>query len=188
MTSSYALTFEFKFNNYEKMLQQVNRWMKTGTLNALLVILIAFGVSSCKSKKKMKEVSNKEPLEQVEKDISYDNANKEMVNDANKAKNTPPPATLSTKLSGYFAAISSAPTVSSANSSINEALTLFASPGVPVFIIIYESPSGELDYDEPTTAEKYLNYLKDQKKNQNNIRDMKTNASGKITELELIKR
>jgi hypothetical protein len=169
------------------MLQHVNRWMKTGTLNGLLVLLIVLGASSCKSKKKMREVSNKEPMEKVEKDISYDNANKEMENDANKAK-TAAPATLSSKLSGYFAAISSAPTVASANSSINEALMLFASPGVPVFIIIYESPSGEVDYDEPTTAEKYLNYLKDQKKNLNNIRDMKTNASGKITELELIKR
>lgn len=170
------------------MLQQVNRWVKTGTLNGLLVLLIAFGASSCKSKKKMREVSNKEPMEKVEKkDISFDNANKEMDNDANKAR-TAPPAVLSSKLSGYFAAISSAPTVASANGSIGEALTLFASPGVPVFIVIYESSSGEVDYDEPTTAEKYLNYLKDQKKNLNNIRDIKTNASGKITELELIKK
>lgn len=165
--------------------------MKTGSLNSmlngLLVILIVLGISSCKGKRKMMEVSDKTPAEQVEKDISYDDANKQMDDDAKRASESKS-MTLSTKLSGYFAAISSAPTVGSANSSINEALTLFASPGIPVFIIIYQSPSGEVDYDEPTTAEKYLNYLKDQKKNLNNIKDIKTNASGKITELELIKK
>ena len=156
-------------------------------LNGMLVALIVLGISSCKGKRKMMEVSDKTPAEQVEKDISYDDANKQMEDDANEAAESKA-MTLSTKLSGYFAAISSAPTVGSANSSINEALTLFASPGIPVFIIIYESASGEVDYDEPTTAEKYLNYLKDQKKNLNNIKDIKTNASGKITELELIKK
>lgn len=163
--------------------------MKSGALSGILALAIAFGMSSCKSKKKMLEASNKAPQEEVkvEKDISYDQANRDMENDAKKASDSRS-MTLSSKLSGYFAAISSAPTVSSANSSISEALTLFASPGVPVFIVIYESPSGEVDYDEPTTAEKYLHYLKDQKKNQNNIRDIKTNGSGKITELELIKK
>ncbi|HLZ16132.1 MAG TPA: hypothetical protein VKQ08_03795, partial [Cyclobacteriaceae bacterium] len=72
------------------------------------------------------------------------------------------------------------------NSSINEALTLFASPQAPVLIVISEE-DGKKDYDRPTTITAYLNYLKDQKKNINDIAGLKTDASGKITELELKK-
>lgn len=165
------------------MLQKVNRWLVTGSL----VLMAIGGLSSCKGKKKAMEVSDKAPAEIVEKDVSYDDANRELEENARKAMEAKALST-SEKLTGYFAAISSASTGTSANNSISEALTLFASPTVPVLIVIYADNNGEVDYDEPTTAEKYLNYLKDQKRNLNNIRDMKTNASGKITELELIKR
>lgn len=162
-------------------LAHLKRW----TNAALLLVLLAFGISSCKSKKKMSEISDPQQ-EVVEKEVAYDDANKEMEDEARrKASNE---MAISSQLSRYFGAISSASTVASANNSINEALTLFASPDVPVFIIIYQSPAGETDYDEPTTAAKYLNYLKDQKKNLNNINNLKTNSSGQITELELIRK
>jgi hypothetical protein len=90
------------------------------------------------------------------------------------------------KLNQYFAAIANSGNTSSANSSINEALTLFASPETPVLIVISEY-DGKKDYDRPTTIKDYLNYLKDQKKNSNMISDIKTDNSGKITELELKK-
>ena len=64
---------------------------------------------------------------------------------------------------------------------------MFASPMVPVLIAIYYGPD-DVDYDEPTTIDKYLNYIKDQRKNPNKINDIRTNESGKITELELIKK
>ena len=44
------------------------------------------------------------------------------------------------------------------------------------------------DYDRPTTAEQYLNYLKDQKAVNVRINDIKYNVNKKITELELIKK
>ncbi len=90
------------------------------------------------------------------------------------------------KLSQYFDAIASSSNVTSANISINEALSLFASPETPVLIVISES-GGRKDYDRPTTIKDYLNYLKDQKKNINAVSDLKIESSGKITEVELRK-
>ena len=76
--------------------------------------------------------------------------------------------------------------VAAANGSINEALTLFASKDTPVLIVISEA-NGQKDYDRPTTIGEYLNYLKDQKKNINKISHLEFDASGKITEVELVK-
>lgn len=90
------------------------------------------------------------------------------------------------KLDIYFNAIANSGNVNSANSSINEALALFASPDTPVLIVISEE-NGQKDYDRPTTIRDYLNYLKDQKKNANKINDLKFDSSGKITEVELVK-
>jgi hypothetical protein len=95
-------------------------------------------------------------------------------------------STPAVRLGEYFNAISSSGNTASANSSINEALSLFASPDTPVLIVISES-GGQKDYDRPTTIKNYLNYLKDQKKNINKISDLKFDSSGKITELELRK-
>jgi hypothetical protein len=92
-------------------------------------------------------------------------------------------------LDDYFNAIaSSSGNTTQANRSINEAKSMFASPDVPVLIIINESTDGTKDYDEPTTILDYMNYLKDQGKNLNDIYEIKTNDRGRITELELIRK
>ena len=92
-----------------------------------------------------------------------------------------------TSLEDYFAIIAAAPSSDAANTKIAEALNLFASPDVPVLIIVYHV--GDIvDYDAPTTAEKYLNYIKDQKKVAVGIYNVKYDANNKITELELIKK
>jgi len=98
------------------------------------------------------------------------------------SKETAPKA----KLVDYFNAIANSSNVSSANNSINEALSLFASPDTPVLIVISEY-DGKKDYDRPTTIRDYLNYLKDQKKNVNTISNVQMDSSGKITEVELKK-
>lgn len=90
------------------------------------------------------------------------------------------------KLNQYFQSISQSNNMASANSSINEALALFASPDTPVLIVISEE-NGQKDYDRPTTIRQYLNYLKDTKNNSNSISDLQFDSSGKITELELRK-
>ena len=86
-----------------------------------------------------------------------------------------------------FNSIANAGSVSQANRVINETLGMFESPNVPVLIIIKQN-AGFNDYDRPTTIEKYLNYLKDQKISPNKVHEIKYNANGKINELELIKK
>ena len=92
-----------------------------------------------------------------------------------------------TSLEDYFTIIAAAPTADAANAKIAEALNLFASPDVPVLIIVYHV-GDIIDYDAPTTAERYLNYIKDQKKVAVGIYNIKYDGNNKITELELIKK
>jgi hypothetical protein len=91
------------------------------------------------------------------------------------------------KLNETFNAISQAASVDIANQKILDALSLFVNPDVPVLIIISQNGSAK-DYDRPTTIKRYLEYLKDQKRNINQIENMVLDANGKITELELIKK
>ena len=86
-----------------------------------------------------------------------------------------------------FNSIANAGSVSQANRVISETIDMFESPNVPVLIIISQN-QGDYDYDRPTTIEKYLNYLKDQKKLSEKIHEIKYNSNGKIKELELIKK
>jgi small-conductance mechanosensitive channel len=95
------------------------------------------------------------------------------------------PAKLS--LNDYFTRIISASSANEANNYINDALKLFASPDTPVLIAIGVF-GGEKDYDKPTTIRKYLEYLKDQKKNLNNIDNIVYDNNGKIKELELMRK
>jgi hypothetical protein len=101
----------------------------------------------------------------------------------------PPPARsaeeiAAEKLENYFNAVAAASNVNAANQSIQEALAMFSNQETPVLIVIYEE-NGIKDYDEPTTIKKYLEYLKDTKKNLNYISDIRMDANGKVSELEL---
>ncbi|MEM7657124.1 MAG: hypothetical protein AAF399_13400 [Bacteroidota bacterium] len=86
-----------------------------------------------------------------------------------------------------FSDIAAAGSTSSANSRIQQVMQEFASPSTPVLIIINQS-NGVDDYDRPTTIEKYLNYLKDRGRNPNQAYEIRTNSSGRISELVLLKR
>lgn len=165
------------------------------TIWALVILLMATGVS-CKSKKaamsatdaaaekaKMEQEAAMRKQEEAEaarnKALLEEKAKMEA--DMKRRESEP-----YNKLQNYFAAISSANSVTSANSNIAEALNLFASKDTPVLIVISEE-GGQKDYDRPTTIGQYLNYLKDQKKNMNKINHLQLDASGKITEVELVK-
>ena len=91
------------------------------------------------------------------------------------------------KLNEAFGAITQSTSADIANQKILETLLLFANPDVPVLIIISQNGSAK-DYDRPTTIKRYLEYLKDQKRNINQIDNMVLDANGKVTELELIKK
>lgn len=158
----------------------------------MLVLMICF--TGCKSKKKAAEAARaaeerarieqeaklRSEEEQKRKDeeaarAEAERRQQELVSNAPKAK-----------LNQYFQSIASSNNAASANSSINEALTLFSSPDTPVLIVISEE-NGQKDYDRPTTIRQYLNYLKDTKNNAASISNLQFDSSGKITELELKK-
>jgi uncharacterized protein YneR len=125
-------------------------------------------------------------LSQVEKKLARERAQKEE-EERRAAEERETAKTIDAILNESFTGITRASSVSQANRTINETLGLFESPNVPVLIIISQN-QGDYDYDRPTTIEKYLNYLKDQKKLAEKIHEIKYNSNGKIKELELIKK
>lgn len=136
-----------------------------------LVAMLAMG--ACKSKKKAaQQPAPPAPVEQVQQPA-------------------PPPVPESSaeelaaeKLENYFNSVAAAGNASIANQTIQEALGMFSNQETPVLIVIHEE-NGIKDYDEPTTIKKYLEYLKDTKKNLNYISDIRLDANGKVSELEL---
>ncbi len=162
-------------------------------LLATVVVFLAVG-SGCKSKKKAMEVTDTSAADrakleqeaalrkqQEEVERRRREAEEQAKRDA-EAKTREP----YNRLQQYFSAISNAGSVSAANSSINEALALFATADTPVLIVISES-AGQKDYDRPTNIKDYLNYLKDQKKQADKIGNLQFDSAGKITEVELTK-
>ena len=91
------------------------------------------------------------------------------------------------KINEAFNSIVTASSVDVANKRIIETLNLFNTPDAPVLIAISQNGTAK-DYDRPTTIKRYLEYLKDQKRNVNQISNLVFDASGKITELELTKK
>jgi len=131
-------------------------------------------------------------LDQVEDKLSRDRADAERKAEEERLRREEEArlqkdAAKYSNIENQFMAIAGAPDVMTANEKISRALSLFASPDVPVLIIISQA-GGFNDYDRPTTIQKYLNYLKDQKMYGNAIEQVKYDANGKITELELIKK
>ena len=90
-------------------------------------------------------------------------------------------------IDNQLAAIATASSVDAANNEINSALQQFASPDAPVLIIISQE-NGVNDYDRPTSAQNFLNYLKDVKGYNFKVVSVQRDSAGKITELELLKK
>ncbi len=90
-------------------------------------------------------------------------------------------------LNNALNSIASAANYDAANMAIENALKYFATPDVPVLIIISKA-GGFNDYDKPTTISKFLNYLKDVKSYKYAVESAKYDTLGKITELELLKK
>ena len=140
------------------------------TLFLALFAMLAMG--ACKSKKKAVQPTPPAPQEQVVQPAP-----------------APAPArsaeeVAAEKLENYFNAVAAAGNPNTANQSIQETLAMFSNQETPVLIVIHEE-NGIKDYDEPTTIKKYLDYLKDTKKNLNYISDIRMDANGKVSELEL---
>lgn len=88
----------------------------------------------------------------------------------------------------YFKNIVNATNAEQANTLIEKGLKLFTSADAPVLIALGKD-NGITDYDKPTTIRRYLEYLKDQKKDLNKIDKITYDkVSGKIKTLELIRK
>ena len=123
---------------------------------------------------------------QVEKKLARERAQRDE-EERRAAQEREQAAAVDVVLGRNFNSIANAGSTSQANRVINETLDMFESPNTPVLLIIKQN-AGFNDYDRPTTIEKYLNYVKDQKKASEKVHDIKYNANGKINELELIKK
>ncbi|NVJ86785.1 MAG: nucleoid-structuring protein H-NS [Algoriphagus sp.] len=135
------------------------------------VFVLAMG--ACKSKKKaVQPEPEPAPIERVEE----------------KPAPQPPAPTAEEvaveKLENAFNSVAASGNTAIANQSIEQTLAMFSNQDTPVLIVIHEE-NGIKDYDEPTTIRKYLEYLKDTKKNLNFISDIRLDANGKVSELEL---
>lgn len=91
------------------------------------------------------------------------------------------------EIDNQFNALANSTTVANANEHINTLLQQFATPDIPVLIII-SNAGGFNDYDRPTTISMFLNYLKDKNQYSYKVDMVKRDGLGKITELELIKK
>ncbi|ADR20526.1 hypothetical protein MATR_18510 [Marivirga tractuosa] len=167
----------------------MNKLKSIFRLTALCLILSA-GLFACKSSKKMADASKDADTTEEQQERPDDTTvDLESPKASETADTKISEEEISNKLDQYFDAIANASgNTARANSNINEAKSMFASPDVPVLIIINESTDGTKDYDEPTNILDYMNYLKDQGKNLNDIYKVKTNDRGRITELELIRK
>lgn len=160
---------------------------------AILSVLLS-ATYSCKSKKKVAETSDaeKERIEQMEKERvarEEEERRKREEEERRKREEEAKARAPYEKLGQYFTSISSASSATSADKTINEALNMFASGDVPVLIIIYQNEAENVtDYDEPTTIEKYLHYLKVVKRTPDVVQELKFNANGKIQEVILKKK
>lgn len=124
-------------------------------------------------------------IAQVREQIERERESQRLANQ--KKVKAPEEASMQKQLGDLFANVAAAGSRDNANQLIDEGLELFSSQDALVLIII--SKSGDLkDYDEPTTIIKYLNYLKDQKNDPNKIYNLVMDSSGKVKELELIKK
>lgn len=131
-------------------------------------------------------------ITQFEAKLSMDRAEEErlaeedrlkQLEDEKRAKEASKYQAIDTQL----AAISTSTTIDAANNKITLSMDQFASPDVPVLIIISQA-GGFNDYDRPTTISKFLHYLKDKKQYKYKVESVKRDGLGKITELELIKK
>jgi hypothetical protein len=139
----------------------------------LMAVLVLLAMGACKSKKKALEPA---PAPEVKEEVV-------------KPAPAPAPVVRSAeeiaveKLENYFNTIATSSNSTAANQSIQDVLGMFSNQETPVLIVIHEE-GGVKDYDEPTTIKKYVDYLKDTKKNLNYISDIRL-VGGKVTELEL---
>lgn len=155
--------------------------------NLTLIVLISgfcITATSCGSSKKTKAKAAEEArmAKEREERIKREEADRKQREDIEKQKAMREPYN---KIEDYFKKVTSATNVYNANATIDQAMNMFSSPEAPVLIIIKKT-GNIVDYDRPTTARQYFDYLKDQKKTFNKVDKLEMDSNGKIKEMILI--
>lgn len=166
----------------------------TRNWSILLLLALMVSFSSCNKKLFKKKSKGAEPVatstaEPNSMNNPVDEAEEEPIEPMEEVEETAPaPRKLSKEqqLDNYFGAIANASSTSSANASIAEALDMFSDTEAPVLIVIYHD-GAQPSYDEPTTINKYLNYLKDTKNDKAEVEEIVYDEMGQIKELVLKK-
>jgi hypothetical protein len=154
--------------------------------NLVLVLAMVWGFSSCKSKKKAADVSDPQQVKQ-EIQIEETDDTPEEPEIEEEPDTAPRRPSAESQLTSFFEAIANSSSPADANRTIQDALDMFSGPTAPVLVIIYSSGS-TVDYDEPTTIDKYLNYLKDTGNADTMVEEIVRGNDGKIKELVLRKK
>lgn len=153
-------------------------------LVAILIPSAILFTSSCGSSKKAKAKAAEEARMAKEKEerIKRETADRQRREEEEKQRALRAPYK---KMEDYFSKVANAGNVDNANAIIDQAMNMFASPDVPVLIIIKKT-GDIIDYDRPTTARQYFDFLKDQKKAFNKVEKLELDSNGKIKEMILI--
>lgn len=160
-----------------------------GTAALCLLLTAAF---SCKSKKQATDTSDAERarMEQMEAERrarEEEEARRRREEEERLAREREAEERAAYgRLDRLFNDIANASSESAADRSINEALNMFSSQGVPVLIIIHQE-GNTIDYDEPTNINDYLHYLKVVKRKPDSVERLEFNNNGKIQEIILKK-
>jgi hypothetical protein len=184
------ITFErlVRFNNETKKCMMKLRIALASRLPLYFLIIGLVSLHACKNKKKLAEVSNQEAVqEQIKEEMAPHVIETPVeVEPVQEPRSESSEVSSSSQIKESMTEIGKASSFGLANQSIEETLLQFSSPDVPVLVIIYENGS-EVEYDEPTTIEKYLNYLKDTKNKPGSVAEIVRDEAGKIKELVLRK-
>ena len=171
-------------------IQKISK-MKKQILNVspsvlMVLVVMILGASSCKSRKNLSQVTPAEETEEIEEVMPNEEVAEEMEQPVVEPRVPEKILSKEQKLNNYFNAITASSSTEVANANIQEALSMFSHGGAPVLIMIYRDGANP-DYDEPTTIEKYLNYLKDTKNKAATVEEVVYDSSGRIKELVLKK-
>ncbi len=180
----------FSVTNFSRGVSEFISELKPLRASRLIIYLMIAGCSlgavGCKSSKKaanakaMEEARLAKEAKDREEKAKREEA--ERLKKEAEAKRAP-----YQKVENVFSGIAGASSLEDANAKISEALGMFSTPDAPLLISISKE-GDQKDYDKPTTIKKYLEYLKDQKKNLNTVDNLVFDENGKIKEIELRKK
>lgn len=159
----------------------LKKWARIIFISMILPLAV-INTTGCGASKKAKAAEEARLAKEREERIKREEADRKRREEEDKKRAMRAPYQ---KMEDFFQKVASAPNIDAANNMIDKAMTQFASPNTPVLIIIKRT-GDIIDYDKPTTARQYFDFMKDQKKAFNKVDHLDFDSDGKIKEMVLI--